>query len=199
MSYACVILAAGEGRRAGGCKPLMELCGATVIDRVLAAAAAAASRILVVGGCRFEELRAYLEARHPAVEVVCNAAWEDGMFSSVQAGLAGIESPAFVHPADVPGVGPDVYRALAAAFEADPRPVVRPVFSGRRGHPVLLGSEAVAAVLEAPPGSSLRKVLASLPGRYVTVDDGMVLRDFDTAADLEALRADLGAWSRRGG
>jgi molybdenum cofactor cytidylyltransferase len=199
MDYACVILAAGAGSRAGGCKPLMDLRGVPVIDRVIAAASAAAARIVVVGGCRFDELRAHVAERHPAVEIVCNADWESGMFSSVRAGLATAAAPVFVHPADVPGVGPEVFCALAAAFAADPRPVLRPVFDGRRGHPVLLGPEAVTAVLAAGADSNLRDVLAPLPGRDVAVDDPLVLRDFDTTADLEALRADLGASLRQGG
>jgi molybdenum cofactor cytidylyltransferase len=198
MSFACVILAAGAGSRAGGCKPLMDLCGVPVIDRVIAAASAAAARIVVVGGCRFEGLRAHLAARHPAVEVVRNAAWESGMLSSVRAGLATAGDPVFVHPADVPGVGPGVFCALAAAFAADPRPVLRPVFGGRRGHPVLLGPEAVAAVLGAPCASTLREALAPLPALDLPVDDPLVLRDFDTLDDLAALSADLGAAPRRG-
>jgi molybdenum cofactor cytidylyltransferase len=199
MSFACIVLAAGEGRRAGGCKPLMELCGKTVIDRVIAAASAVATRIVVVGGCRFEELRAHIETHHPRVAIVDNTGWREGMFSSVRAGLAAVESPAFVHPADVPGVDPGVYRILAAAYEADPGPVVRPVFGGRRGHPVLLGPDAVRAVLQAPRDSSLREVLSRLAGLDVDVNDPMVLRDFDTIEDLDGLRNDLGDAIREGG
>jgi molybdenum cofactor cytidylyltransferase len=199
MTFACVILAAGEGRRAGGCKPLMDLGGIPVVDRVIAAATAACPRIVVVGGCRFEALRDHLAERHPAVEVVRNGDWARGMFSSVRRGLAAVDAPAFVHPADVPGVGPGVFSALALAYEAGPCAVLRPTFGGRRGHPVLLGPGAVTAVLAAGADSNLREVLAPLPGRDVAVDDPLVLRDFDTPEDLDSLRAELGARAPAGG
>ncbi|MDD5307869.1 MAG: nucleotidyltransferase family protein [Deltaproteobacteria bacterium] len=192
MRFACIILAAGEGRRAGGYKPLMALGQGAVVDRVVFTAGRVASDVRVVGGFDFERLKAHFARRFTGVSLVRNERWERGMFSSVQAGLAGVTDAAFVHPCDVPGPGTDVYLALAAAFEREPRDVVHPAFKGRRGHPVLLSAAAVRAVQEADPASTLRDVLAPLPCLDVEVRDDLVLRDFDTLQDLEALRALLG-------
>jgi molybdenum cofactor cytidylyltransferase len=191
VSLSCIILAAGEGRRAGGYKPLMALGRGTVLDRVVAAALAVSSDVRVVGGFGIERLEAHLAQRPWNVTLVRNASWERGMFSSVQAGLADVGGAAFVHPCDVPGPGPAVYLALLTAFERVSHDVVRPTFEGRRGHPVLLSAAAVQAVQQADPGSTLRDVLAPLPCLDVDVGDDLVLRDFDTLPDLEALRARL--------
>jgi molybdenum cofactor cytidylyltransferase len=196
--YACIILAAGEGRRAGGYKPLMPLGDGTVVDRVIAAATGIAD-VRVVGGHGFERLESHLKRCWPEVTVVRNELWERGMFSSVQAGLAGVEGAAFVHPADVPGPGAAIYRALADAYEKGARDVVRPLSDGRRGHPVLLSPAAVRAVREADPEATLREALASLPGADVPVSDDLVLFDFDTLEELAALRARLGVDAGRGG
>jgi CTP:molybdopterin cytidylyltransferase MocA len=189
--YACIILAAGEGRRAGGYKPLMSLGPETVVDRVVAAASAVAGDIRVVGGFGFERLEAHLAARWPGVRAVRNDCWASGMFSSAQAGLAGVETAAFIHPADVPGPGPAIYRALADAYERDPRAVTRPRCGDRRGHPVLLSPAAAAAVRTAPPEATLRDVLAPLSAAEVATDDDLVLVDFDTLEELAALRERL--------
>jgi molybdenum cofactor cytidylyltransferase len=189
--YTCIILAAGEGRRAGGYKPLMPLGEGTVVDRVIAAAAGFAGDVRVVGGSEFARLEAHLARRWPGTTVVRNERWERGMFSSVQVGLAGVAGAAFVHPADVPGPGPEIYRALVAAFERDPRDVMRPAFGGRRGHPILLSPLAVQAVQDAEPGATLRDVLAPLSGTDVATDDDLVLYDFDTLDELAALRERL--------
>jgi molybdenum cofactor cytidylyltransferase len=190
--FTAVVLAAGAGRRAGGYKPLMALGEGLVVDRVLAAASAVASEIRVVGGAELDRLEAHLARRWPTVELVRNAAWDEGgMFSSIRLGLRGVSGPAFVHPADVPGPGVDVYRALASAFAADPSDVLRPVFGGRRGHPVLLSPAAVRAALEAAPKATLREALAPLPSRDVDAPDDLVLTDFDTLDELEALRRRL--------
>ena len=189
--HVCVVLAAGEGRRAGSYKPLMDLGEGKVIDRVVDAASEAAGEIRVVGGCEFARLEAHLARRWPHAIAVQNARWERGMFSSARAGLEGVTGTAFIHPADVPGPGRAIYRALAEAFEADPRDVVRPVYGGRRGHPVLLSPAAVRAVLAADPDATLREVLAPLPSAEVAVDDDLVLYDFDTLEELETLRRRL--------
>ena len=106
MDFVAVILAAGEGRRAGGYKPLWALGDATVIDRVVEAAGAVAARVRVVGGACYGELASHMTDRWPGVELVENRGWkEGGMFSSVRLGLAGIDSPVFVHPCDIPGPG----------------------------------------------------------------------------------------------
>jgi CTP:molybdopterin cytidylyltransferase MocA len=197
-SFTCIILAAGEGRRAGGYKPLMPLGAGAVVDRVIAAAAKVAD-VRVVGGHGFERLESHLKRCWPAVSVVRNDRWERGMFSSVQTGLAGVDTAAFVHPADVPGPGTEIYEALVAAYGRDPRDVVRPTFGGRRGHPILLSPEAVRAVREADPEATLREVLAPLEGADVPVEDDLVLFDFDTLEELAALRARLGVDPARGG
>ncbi|MCK9460478.1 MAG: NTP transferase domain-containing protein [Proteobacteria bacterium] len=189
--YFCIILAAGEGRRAGGYKPLMELGEGLVIDRVVDAASEVAGEIRVVGGCEFARLEAHLARRWPHAVAVRNARWERGMFSSARAGLEGVAGAAFIHPADVPGPSRAIYRALAAAYEAEPRDVLRPAFGGRRGHPVLLSPAAVRAVLSAGPEATLREVLAPLSSAEVAAGDDLVLYDFDTLDELEILRRRL--------
>ena len=196
--YVCIILAAGEGRRAGGYKPLMPLGAGTVVDRVIAAATKIAD-VRVVGGHGFERLESHLKRCWPGVTVVRNERWERGMFSSVQAGLAGVASAAFVHPADVPGPGAEIYGALAEAYERDPQDVVRPTFGGQRGHPILLSPAAVRAVQEEDPDATLREALAPLLSADVAVEDDLVLHDFDTLEELAALRARLGVETGRGG
>jgi CTP:molybdopterin cytidylyltransferase MocA len=144
-----------------------------------------------VGGSEFARLEQHLARRWPGVTVVHNAQWERGMFSSTQAGLEGVAGAAFVHPADVPGPGVEIYRALAAAYENGARDVLRPSCGGRRGHPILLSPEAVRAVLDEDPEATLREALAPLPSADVAVDDDLVLYDFDTLEELAVLRARL--------
>jgi CTP:molybdopterin cytidylyltransferase MocA len=199
MELTCVILAAGRGRRAGGYKPLMPLGDGLVIDRVIAAASGIGGRIRVVGGSDFPRLEAHLRTRWPGVEARRNAEWERGMFSSVRTGLLDLAGAAFVHPADVPGPGPDVYEALAAALAGSRCEVARPTYEGRRGHPVLLSPAAVRAVGAAPAGSNLREILSTMRGLDVEVPDDLVLFDFDTLDELDLLRGRLADGNHRGG
>lgn len=191
IKYAAVILAAGESRRAGGYKPLWPLDGAVVIDRVIEAASSVCSRIRVVGGYTFARLKAHLEKlENKKVELVYNDKWERGMFSSVQIGLAGVDTPAFIHPADIFGVSVGVYAKLVAEVEdLHSIQIFRPQFGRRAGHPILIMPSVVTAVCEASDKADLREILRSFADmRDVQVDDEFVLEDFDTAVEFEKLK-----------
>lgn len=189
--YTSLVLAAGEGRRAGGYKPLWRVDEGVVIDRVIQAAASVCTRIRIVGGHAFDRLKAHVEAlENEKVELVYNEQWERGMFSSVQRGLEGLDTPVFVHPADIFGVSSRVYGRLAAEVgDLHSTPVLRPRFGLRGGHPVLLMPAAVKAVREARGDSKLSEVLERFENKLdVPVDDEFVLEDFDTADEFEALK-----------
>ena len=193
MDFTSVILAAGQGARAGGYKPLWRLGTAAVIDRVIDTASSICKEVRVIGGYSFNDLKAHLESEYPNVTLLENPNWKEGMFSSVQTGLSDLSSPAFIHPADIPGPGPQVYRTLANAFESDTgeADVIRPVYKDRPGHPILLDTRAVGAVQNAPAQGTLRDVLRALRRVDVQVDDELILHDFDTLADFEKLKESL--------
>jgi len=82
----------------------------------------------------------------------------------------------------MPFVGPPVYRALREASEAD---FVFPVHGGTRGHPVLVGPRALAAVLAAEAATgSMKEIARQLSAIEILWRDDSVLRDIDTPEDL---------------
>lgn len=190
--FTAIIPAAGEGRRAGGYKPLRRIGSCAVIDLIIEAASSVCGEVRVVGGACFDELSRYVKEKHPDVALLNNVGWaEGGMFSSIRIGARDLGGPAFVHPADMPGAGAAVYRRLAAEYANSESEVVRPVCRGRGGHPVLLGPSAVRAVLSAPPDSNLRLVIANLKQREILWDDDLPCIDFDTPKQYEELAARL--------
>lgn len=192
MEFVTVIPAAGRGHRAGGYKPLWALGESTVIDRIINAASATCSEIRVVGGFQFKNLKKYLKSNRPEVKVLYNRSWKKGgMFSSVQTALNNIDNPTFIHPADIPGPGAEIYEALASAFEKHQPHVVRPVYHGRSGHPILLSPSAIRAVQEAQKNTNLRTVLSPFNRFDVVVEDDLILYDFDTLEQFENLKARL--------
>lgn len=195
MEFTAVILAAGSGSRAGGYKPLWSLGdGVVVIERIIDAASSVCSRIRVIGGAYYQNLNKHLSLTRPEIEILENTSWEDGgMFSSVQLGLQGIKTPTFIHPADIPGPGCDVYKTLALAYlnYKDGADVFRPSCNGHSGHPVLLSPDTVVRVCNASPQANLRQVLASCQLNDIEVDDEFIHCDFDTALEYENLKSRL--------
>ena len=189
-SYDCVILAAGVSSRMGRPKLLLPFRGTTVIGAVLQAALDAGLRPIVVSRIEDEKLRDIVLAREGAILAV-NPDPGRGMLSSLQAGVARVASERFFFlPADMPFVGPGVYRLLKALESASP---IIPTAGGRKGHPVLMPSALIQAILDLKPDESLRTLMAASGAILVETGDEGVLRDIDTARDYaEATKAARG-------
>lgn len=111
----------------------------------------------------------------------------------------------WAHPVDLPLVRPGTLELLRRSSAAQPARVVRPVYRGRPGHPVVLPCTVLAALdatlreaggLFAVPGD-MKDLLRAEPLtacgadlETVAVDDPGVVQDFDDPGTLET-RADV--------
>jgi molybdenum cofactor cytidylyltransferase len=186
-----VILAAGYSSRMGDLKPLADLRGRTLLARAVDTfAAIGVEDVVVVTGHRGDEVGA--AAEELGARPVPNPRFDDGMYTSVQAGAAAVGDGRrfFLLPVDCPLVRPETAGRLARAGDAAGAEVVVPVFDGRPGHPPLLGPAMRAEILGAEPAGGLRELIAGRPEPplEVPVDDRGVAHDADVPADLQRLR-----------
>ena len=92
----------------------------------------------------------------------------------------------------------DGSRAVAAGGRDVERPgdtppaVVKPVWDGRSGHPVLIGAALFPGVRAAADDETLRGIIASsgLPVRSLAVEDPGIVRNINTPEDRDQLRRD---------
>jgi molybdenum cofactor cytidylyltransferase len=174
-----VILAAGLSTRAGRWKMALPLGDRTVLQRCVESVYEAVRRIWVVTGWQAERVEALLQG-YPKVELVPNPNYRQGMFSSVQAGLAQVRAErAFLTPGDYALVPPVVY-AQMLSIDAD---IVIPTYAGKKGHPVLLSRSAIHEILALPTDATLRDYVADKGFVTVEVDAPGVLLDIDTPQD----------------
>ncbi|MEU9395836.1 nucleotidyltransferase family protein [Streptomyces sp. NPDC048324] len=185
-----LLLAAGGGRRLGGRpKALLEHRGRPLVEYAVGVLrAAGCARVHVVLGARAEEVRRRAELG--GCVVVENPAWEEGMGSSLRAGLdslAGTGAPAaLVSLVDQPGIGVEAVRRVLAAHEDDGS-LASAAYDGVRGHPVLLGAAHWAGIAESASGDQgARAYLRAHREAIRLVECGDVARpyDIDTEADL---------------
>jgi CTP:molybdopterin cytidylyltransferase MocA len=198
-----LVLAAGLSSRMGRLKPLLPLDpkgGQTPLGLCVGLFRAAGfGEVVVVPGHRCDEVGP--AARAAGARVVHNPDFALGMYSSIRAGVAGLDAATdgfFLLPSDIPLVRTGTVRLLARAFCHEPASVLLPVFAGRRGHPPLLGRELIGHIQDsAEPAGGLRTLLdrveAEQPDqvREVQVADRFILRDMDTPADHAACAAEL--------
>jgi len=215
-AYIAVIIAAGLSSRMGEFKPLIDVGGKAALFRLLdTIEASGLKRAVVVTGHRHALIEAALRqyssispspaaitssssSSAPAfvssfsvgglsVDTVYNAAYESGMFSSVQAGIRYITGKALnaggneaavgklsgedlhapaddtraalLFPADVPLVSAETIRGLVAAYEqgSSSRFAV-PVYAGKNGHPLLIPREYFSEILDHTGEGGLKEI-----------------------------------------
>lgn len=189
MKLAAIIPAAGLSSRMGKFKPLLPLGGGTVLSRCVDLFRAnGVERIFVVTGNRAKEVGVVAE-RAGAV-AVHNADFEQGMFSSVLAGVLSLPDDVtgfFLLPVDIPLVRRETVGRLIEAFEQTKPPLLYPRFRGERGHPPLISRELVPDILNHDGSGGLRTVLELHDANALDLDvaDGGTVRDLDHPADYE--------------
>ncbi len=184
LPWDCVLLAAGESKRMGRSKQLLDFHGTPLAEATLRNALEACELVVLVQGAAN---LSFISEQYERVRLVTNYEYRTGQLSSLQRGLAASRSEyVFIMLADLPLVSPGVYHRLAEAIgEA---PAAYPVFGECRGHPVLVGPEAKALLLEAPPKDRAMRVIAPLHPVEAALGDPSVCRDADTYEELKRLR-----------
>ncbi len=186
-----ILLAAGESRRMGRSKQLLPWHGKTLLQHSLESIInSAADETILVLGHEADRIGKSLPAL--PVKIVINPDYKQGMASSLRQGLLAMDpgSEAFlVLLADQPGIGPEIINTLIRAFrQADPRRgIVRPVYRGRPGHPVLIGAQYLQEALQLQGDVGARRILMNHPGDIleIAVDQDAVLKDIDTPEEYQ--------------
>jgi molybdenum cofactor cytidylyltransferase len=202
-SFAGVILAAGDSSRMGRDKALLPwpppAAGqAASTDTFLSAAirslALATEFVLVVVGKNEAALAPIIYAQ--GASLVANPDPGRGQFSSLQVGLHEVlnhgRDAAMITLVDRPPVNTKTVQTLLDAFEAADQSIwaVVPEYSGKHGHPYLVGREMMEAFLRVPPTSIARDIEHQHQQhiQYLGVDDPLVALNINTPEDYAGLR-----------
>lgn len=186
-----IILAAGEGTRMGTTKQLLPFRGKSILEWVVASALASAlHRVLVVVGHEADAIVSLLAGR--GVEVALNPEYRRGQSFSLNCGIRrlGPETDAALFLlGDQPLISPVLIDTLLRSYQASPRPIVMPVYRGRRGNPVLFDRETFPAIAELDADCGARLLFQKYRERLlaVPVEDPSIHFDIDTAADYRRL------------
>lgn len=192
-ALAAVILAAGRSSRMEGERPkvLLPFGERTIVEAVVGVAEAAGlSPVVVVTGYRGGEVRDAL-AGTPA-RVAHNPRWAEGQATSLARGIRAVRTEtdaeaALVLLGDEPTLRPEAVRRVVDAWREGAGPVVRAVYPGRPGHPVLIAREAFPELEDVSGDHARRHLCARTSDVEKVVLDFPAPRDVDTVDDYRAV------------
>ncbi|WP_406174905.1 NTP transferase domain-containing protein [Streptomyces sp. NBC_00996] len=185
-----LLLAAGGGRRLGGRpKALLSHRGRPLVEHAVdVLRAGGCTRVHVVLGAQADAVRERAEL--PGCVLVDNPEWEEGMGSSLRAGLDSLAGTgaraALVSLVDQPGIGREAVARVLAAYES-PLSLAAAAYHGERGHPVLFGAGHWAGIAATATGDrGARAYLKAHENAITFVECGDVAQayDIDTEGDL---------------
>jgi molybdenum cofactor cytidylyltransferase len=199
LKVAAIVLAAGRSSRMAPRNKLLELvAGKPIVARVAEAALGSGARpVIVVTG--FESPRIEHALRDVKVTIVHNAAYAEGLSTSLRTGLRALPADAdgaLILLGDMPEIESGDIDALMVAFAADARRAICvPVRHGRRGNPVLWGAAYFAEMMSLSGDIGAKQLMTRHQERVTeaaVASDG-IFADVDTLSDLARLKARTGS------
>lgn len=158
---AAIILSGGASRRMGSPKALLSYQGRPFLEHLLDVAHHPKIGVRrIVLGADAEPIAKEVDLAQG--EIVINEEWEKGQLSSLQAALRSLPprtDGAILLLIDHPLISSTLVDELIETFYKSGKPIVLPVYDGRRGHPVIFSSALYEELLYAPPETGARSVV----------------------------------------
>jgi molybdenum cofactor cytidylyltransferase len=186
-----VLLAAGSSSRLGRPKQNLVFKGKTLVQHALDAAInSGCSPVVVVLGANKETIEPTIGDK--PVTVIHNPDWQQGMATSVKAGITQLQktpdiSTAIIMLCDQPFVDALLLQQLLQTQLQTGKGIIACAYRDTLGVPVLFHQEYFAALLDLTGDQGAKKLLAMYPNDVASVDFPKGGVDIDTIADYEGL------------
>lgn len=187
-----LVLAAGASNRMGTAKQLLPPDDRPLLQHVLNTVRSSEVRdVILVLGHSAQKIQQELDLN--GVKVVINEDYEQGMGTSLKAGLAAVDQQiqgAIIMLADQPFVHSTTLNALIALGSSTNAQIVIPTYRGFPGNPVLLDRSVFSEAMAVRGDIGCRAIFGSHVSGIVTlpVGDVGILLDVDQRSDYEKLQ-----------
>src|SRR4051794_8132156 len=193
-NIAAVILAAGESKRLGRSKQLLQFRGQSLIRRVVDAAVAANCHpVVVVLGTDQRANKPIPDELHETnAKIVFNPDWRLGIGTSIRAGVTEVAANPEVTgvlllTCDQPFVDASLLGHLAAAHERTKKQVVASSYDGTVGIPALFERSCFDELLQLGDAEGATTLILQDPSRMRLVWSRGGAMDIDTPVDYQTL------------
>lgn len=192
MSTGIIILAAGNSSRLGNPKQLLSFRGNTLLAATIEAAErTSCAPIVLVLGAYAQEILATVQTLD--INYVINKSWEDGMSSSIRAGLAKIiemepeTENVIIAVSDQPFITPDIFHALLENLEKTDKHIVASQYAQTVGTPALFNKKYFGQLMALEGNSGAKHILTQYVDDVSTIPFELGHIDIDTETDYKNL------------
>jgi molybdenum cofactor cytidylyltransferase len=197
-----IILAAGESRRFGRPKQLVNFRGKPLLEWVVDAAVHSdLDSIILILGHAHDEILERLDERliEAGISTLINHDYPSGQSSSLQLGLSmvrGDHQAAMFLLGDQPLTPPQLINQLITAFWKSSKTIGAPVCNGRRGTPTIFGRMHFDALMQTEGDRGGRSLVETHAADVLEVETGdpHLLADIDTPEDLTRMQKLKDEW-----
>lgn len=181
-----LVLAAGSASRFGSPKQLVRIGGQPMLHRAVSQATEVVGHaVTVVLGAYADQLAPLL--RHTAASVLINRHWEEGIASSLRAGIAALPGSCdgvLVTLADQVSVTTFDLKRLATAWKRQPEWLIAATYDGHVGVPAIFPRSIFSAFSDLRGDAGARSILARHADRCLRIPMPNAAIDIDRPEDL---------------
>jgi molybdenum cofactor cytidylyltransferase len=189
---AILILAAGQSSRLGSPKQLLEYHGTSLIRTVAQTALnSEIGSVTIVLGANADKIRNELEI--PDLSLIENSDWQEGMASSIRAGVKAITDQQpdtdgiMILVCDQPHLEEDILKQLLQVQRDTGLPVAASVYEGKTGTPAIFHKSFFPQLMELKGDTGARKLFSEYSDQVALVPFEKGIIDIDTKEDYDKL------------
>jgi molybdenum cofactor cytidylyltransferase len=184
-----VILAAGESRRFGAPKQILEWKGKPLVWHVAQRALQAGLHpVIVVCGAQLQKIQQVLT--NLPVDLIHNPDWTQGQGTSVKAGVGAVPTKSggiLFMLADQPQIPVTLIRKLMDVHSQSMSAIIGPLVDGQRANPVLFDQRTFDGLKSLPDEIGGRGLFSRYPVQWIPWHEDSPLLDIDSPEDFQRL------------
>lgn len=177
----CIILAGGKSTRMGTNKMLLNYKGHPLLWYTINSVKPFVSRVIVVTGRYDKEIKEALKDQK--VDFVYNKYYENGMFSSVQAGIKETREDFMVLPGDCPFIKKETFEKILEGKGE----VRYPKCGNIEGHPLYISKKYKSELLDLGLDNNLKMFRNSKKCEIIFVEDKNIGMNLNNILDFYQL------------
>lgn len=191
MTTAVLLLAAGASSRMGQPKMFLSWQGKTFLEHTVSAAATVSPPVFIVTGQHTDAIAMALAGKE--VQLIPNERWQEGMGTSIAAGVAGMMQAGFTPDAliiavcDQPFITGGLLQQMIAEKERSGKGIAGCSYDNTIGTPVLFDKKYFSALQQLNGQQGAKRLLQQFPAAVVTIPFPLGSIDIDTPEDYERL------------